>query len=114
PSGAGGNLLGTAVTNLVANGQPVSSGTVPLGDWGQLTVGAQVVDTTAQDGAKAYRTYVTEIDIHLTVDHGGLPANSDIQIGYADAAVQKAPPALPAGAPTTTTTPTETAPTTTT
>ena len=114
PSGAGGNLLGSAVTNLVANGQPVSSGTVPLADWGQLTVGAQVVDTTAQDGAKAYRTYVTEVDIHLTVDHGGLPANSDIQIGYADAAAQKAPPAPPTAAPTITTTPTETVPTTTT
>jgi murein DD-endopeptidase MepM/ murein hydrolase activator NlpD len=79
---------------------------VALGDWGQLTVGSQAVDTSAPDGAKGYRTFVTEIDIHLTADHGGLPANSEIQIGYADAAAQTAPPA-----PTTTPAPTDTAPT---
>jgi len=84
---------GSGVTNLIANGQPVSSGRVALGDWGQLTVGSQAVDTSAPDGAKGYRTFVTEIDIYLTADHGGLPANSEIQIGYADAAAQTAPPA---------------------
>jgi murein DD-endopeptidase MepM/ murein hydrolase activator NlpD len=107
-SGAGGNVNGSGVTNLIANGQPVSSGRVALGDWGQLTVGSQAVDTSAPDGAKGYRTFVTEIDIHLSADHGGLPANSEIQIGYADAAAQTAPPAA-----TTTPAPTETAPTTT-
>ena len=43
-----------------------------------------------------YRGFVTELDIHLTADHGGLPANSEIQIGYAEAAAQTAPPAAPA------------------
>jgi murein DD-endopeptidase MepM/ murein hydrolase activator NlpD len=104
PSGAGGNLNGSAVTNLVALGQPVSSGRVALADWGQLTVGGQAVDSSAPDGAKGYRTFVTEVDIHLTADHGGLPANSEIQIGYADAAAQTAPPPAPASAATTTTT----------
>jgi murein DD-endopeptidase MepM/ murein hydrolase activator NlpD len=96
PSGAGGNVNGSGVTNLVALGQPVSSGRVALADWGQLTVGSQAVDTSAPAGAKGYRTVVTEVDIHLTADHGGLPANSEIQIGYADAAAQTAPPAPPA------------------
>ena len=110
PSGAGGNVLGSGVTNLVALGQPVTGGRVALGDWGQLTVGSEAVDRSAPAGAKGYRTFVTEIDVHLTADHDGLPANSEIQIGYADVTAQTAPPPPP----TTTPTPTETAPTETT
>jgi len=68
---------------------------VALGDWGQLTIGLQGVDRSAPDGATGYRGFVTEIDIHLTADHGGLPANSVVQIGYAEAAAQTAPPAAP-------------------
>jgi murein DD-endopeptidase MepM/ murein hydrolase activator NlpD len=44
---------------------------------------------------RGYRSFVTELDVHLTADHGGLPAGSDIQIGYAEAAAQTAPPAAP-------------------
>ncbi|MDX6475503.1 MAG: peptidoglycan LD-endopeptidase LytH, partial [Gaiellaceae bacterium] len=98
-SGAGGNVNGSGVTNLLVNGQPVASGRVPLGDWGQLTIGSQAVDRSAPDGAKGYRGVITEVDIHLTADHGGLPANSEIQIGYADAAAQTAPPAAPTTTP---------------
>jgi murein DD-endopeptidase MepM/ murein hydrolase activator NlpD len=110
PSGAGGNENGSTVTNLVFGGQPVGAAAkVTLGTWGQLTLGSQGVDRSAPAGARGYRGFVTELDIHLTADHGGLPANSEIQIGYAEAAAQTAPPA-----PTTeTTTTVETVPTTT-
>jgi murein DD-endopeptidase MepM/ murein hydrolase activator NlpD len=112
-SGAGGNVNGSSVDNLKVNGQPVvlSAGTtkVTLADWGQLTIGSSAIDTSAPDGAKGYRGFVTELDVHLTADHGGLPANSEIQIGYADTAAQTAPPA----APTVTTTTTDTVPVTT-
>jgi murein DD-endopeptidase MepM/ murein hydrolase activator NlpD len=113
PSGAGGNLLGSAVTNLVALGQPVSAGRVALADWGTLTVGSQSIDRTAPAGTRGYRTFVTELDIHLTVDHGGLLAGSEIQVGYADVAVHTAPPPPPPPTPTTTTTTTTTSTTTT-
>jgi murein DD-endopeptidase MepM/ murein hydrolase activator NlpD len=108
-SGAGGNANGSAVTNLVFGGQPVGAATkLALGSWGQLTIGNQGVDRSAPAGADGYRGFVTELDIHLTADHGGLPANSEIQVGYAEAAAQTAPPA-----PTTeTTTTVETVPTT--
>jgi murein DD-endopeptidase MepM/ murein hydrolase activator NlpD len=108
-SGAGGNANGSAVTNLVFGGQPVGAATkLTLGSWGQLTIGNQGVDRSAPAGADGYRGFVTELDIHLTADHGGLPANSEIQVGYAEAAAQTAPPA-----PTTeTTTTVETVPTT--
>ncbi|MDX6452302.1 MAG: peptidoglycan LD-endopeptidase LytH [Gaiellaceae bacterium] len=106
-SGAGGNVNGSSVTNLKFGGQAVAltapTTKVTLGDWGQLTVGGVAVDRSAPAGAKGYRGFVTEIDIHLTADHGGLPANSEIQIGYADAAAQTAPPAAPAPTPSTTT-----------
>jgi murein DD-endopeptidase MepM/ murein hydrolase activator NlpD len=108
-SGAGGNVNGSGVTNLQVNGQPVSltapTTKVTLGDWGQLTVGSSAVDRSAPAGAEGYRGFVTEIDVHLTADHGGLPANSEIQIGYADAAAQTAPPAAPSPSTTTTGTP---------
>jgi len=103
PSGAGGNVNGSVVANLKVAGQPVTGTRAPLGDWGQLTIGGQGVDRSAPTGAKGYRGFVTELDIHLTADHGGLPANSEIQIGYAEAAVQTAPPQAPSV--TTTTTP---------
>jgi murein DD-endopeptidase MepM/ murein hydrolase activator NlpD len=100
-SGAGGNVNGSTVLGLKFGGQPVTGTRVALADWGQLTVGTSAVDTTAPAGAKGYETYVTELDVRLTADHDGLPAGSDIQIGYAQAAAQTAPPAI---ATTTTTT----------
>lgn len=106
-SGAGGNANGSTAANLRFQGQPVSGKTVQLADWGQLTVGAQTIDTSSPDGTPSYHTTITELDVHLTADHGGLPAGSEIQIGYADVAAHKAPPA-----PTTTTTITTTETTT--
>ena len=110
PSGAGGNDLGSAVTNLKVEGQPVTGTHVTLGDWGELTIGAQGIDRTAPAGAKGYRGYVTELDVHLTADHDGLPANSEIQIGYAESDVQTAPPAAPPVTSTTAQTTTSTTP----
>ncbi len=107
-SGAGGNTNGSVVANLKVNGQPVTTNKVTLGDWGQLTVGSTAFDRSAPDGAKGFRGVVTEFDVHLTADHGGLPANSEIQIGYADAAAQTAPPAAPSTTPTLTDTTTTT------
>jgi murein DD-endopeptidase MepM/ murein hydrolase activator NlpD len=92
-SGAGGNVNGSGVVNLKVLGQPVSSGRTALGDWGQLTIGAAAVDRSAPAGARGYRGNVIELDVHLTADHGGLPAGSEIQIGFAEAAAQTAPPA---------------------
>ncbi len=109
PSGAGGNQNGSVVTDLRVAGQPVSGTKIALGTWGSLTIGASAVDTAAPAGAEGYRGSVTELDLRLTADHGGLPAGSEVRIGFAEAAAQTAP----RGATTTTET-TTTAPTTTT
>jgi murein DD-endopeptidase MepM/ murein hydrolase activator NlpD len=103
PSGAGGNANGTTVVNLRVAGQPVTGGKVAVGDWGQLTVAGTTVDTASPQGTKGYKTVVTELDLKLTADHGGLPAGSEIQIGSATVAVQTAPPAATTTATTTTT-----------
>ncbi len=93
-SGAGGNANGSGVSNLKVEGQPVvpDGSKIALGDWGQLTIGTQVTDRTSPAGTRGYRGFITELDVRLTADHGGLPASSEIQIGYAEAAAQTAPP----------------------
>ena len=103
-SGAGGNVNGSIVVNLRIDGQPMTANHATLGDWGQLSVGTQAIDRSAPAGARGYHTIVTELDVRLTADHDNLPAGSDIQIGYAEAAAQTAPPAPE----TTTTAPTTT------
>src|ERR671934_2108790 len=95
PGAAKGDLSGVGVSGLTVDGLPAGSGRVPLGDWGYADVAVQSSTPTAT----AFRGSVTALDVHLTADHGGLPAGSEIQVGYAEASVQappKAPPPKPA------------------
>jgi murein DD-endopeptidase MepM/ murein hydrolase activator NlpD len=111
PSGAGGNANGSAVVNLMIDGQPAPAGSkLTVEDWGLLTVGTETVDRTAGDGVRGYRGVVYELVLRLTQDHGSLPVGTLIRIGYAAAAVQTAPPAPSAPATTTTTSPATTTP----
>ena len=92
-SGAGGNQLGSGVSNLVALGQPVTGATTALAEWGTLELDTTTVDRAAPAGTKGYQGRVVELDVRLTAEHGGLPAGTEIQIGFAQAAVQTPPPA---------------------
>jgi murein DD-endopeptidase MepM/ murein hydrolase activator NlpD len=94
---ATGDSAGSTVTNLVALGQPVSSSAnVTLADWGTL----RTIETGSSNAAATgYRGFVTAVDIHLTADHGGLPAGSSILIGYASVAAQASPEPPPTTAP---------------
>jgi murein DD-endopeptidase MepM/ murein hydrolase activator NlpD len=112
---ASGDTTESSVTNLVALGQPVAASPnlrVQLGDWGTLTVLEQGVDHSPQKGAPGYRGFVTGLDVRLTADHGGLPAGSQILVGYAEAAAVAGPPAPATTAPTTSTAPRSTSTTT--
>ncbi len=98
---ASGDTAGAAVANLVVLGQTLEATPglrVPLADWGYAVVLAQSTDPSAPKGAKGFRASLVALDVRLTADHGGLPAGSEIQIGYAEAAAQTAPPE-PAPAP---------------
>ena len=111
PSGAGGNANGSVVTNLVVGGQPAPpAGKVAVADWGVLSIGTETIDRAAGNGVRGYHGVVSELELRLTADHGGLPVGTVIRIGRAEVAVQTAPPAA-AGTGTTATTPTPTSPT---
>ena len=88
---AKGDTSGSAVTGLVALGQPVTSGTVALGDWGSLTALAGGGSGSAATG---YRGNMTALEIRLTADHAGLPAGTTILVGYAEVAAQASPTPL--------------------
>jgi murein DD-endopeptidase MepM/ murein hydrolase activator NlpD len=93
---ATGDINGSAVTGLVALGQPVASGaTVPLADWGTLST---VQGGASGSAATGYRGNVTALEIRLTADHGGLPTGTTILVGYAEVAAQASAP-TPAPAP---------------
>ena len=90
-SGAGGNQDGSAATNLRVFGQPASGRQIALADWGTLTLDTTAVDRTAPLGTRGYQGTVVELAVKLGAPHGGLPAGSEIQVGFAAAAVQTAP-----------------------
>jgi murein DD-endopeptidase MepM/ murein hydrolase activator NlpD len=71
-------------------GAPFSGTTLALEDWGSLSVDTRTAEETAPAGAAGYTGSVTAITISLTAAHGGLPAGSEILIGYAWAAAKPA------------------------
>jgi murein DD-endopeptidase MepM/ murein hydrolase activator NlpD len=95
---ASGNVSGSSVSGLTVLGQPVGvapNARVALADWGYLVTLEQSTETSsAAGGVQGFRGSVTALDVHLTAAHGGLPAGSQIQVGYAEAQVQAgvAPP----------------------
>jgi murein DD-endopeptidase MepM/ murein hydrolase activator NlpD len=93
---AKGDTAGSAVTGLVALGQPVSTGTVALADWGSLTA---LAGAGSGSPATGYRGSITALEIRLTADHGGLPAGTTILVGYAEVAAQAAAVAPPSEKP---------------
>jgi murein DD-endopeptidase MepM/ murein hydrolase activator NlpD len=94
PGVATGDLSGVGVSGLTVDGLPAAAGRIPLGDWGYADVNVQSSAPTPT----SFHGFVTALDIHLTADHGGLPAGSEIQVGYAEASVQ-APPKVPSPKP---------------
>ena len=91
---ASGDVGVTGVTGLVVLGQtvvPTPGQQIPLADWGTL-VALGKKGTAAGPPAPAFDGVVTALDLFVTVAHGGLPAGSEIQIGYAEANAQGAEP----------------------
>jgi murein DD-endopeptidase MepM/ murein hydrolase activator NlpD len=85
PGVASGDTSGTAVNGLVALGQPVTTGTVALADWGSLTA---IAGAGSGSSATGYHGNVTAVEIRLTADHGGLPSGTTIIVGYAEVAAR--------------------------
>jgi murein DD-endopeptidase MepM/ murein hydrolase activator NlpD len=83
-TGGTGDFTGTGVSGL--GGSAVAGG--QLGNWGTLTVGSGTGESTEDSGAHGWHGSVSALDITLIADHGGLPAGSEILIGYAAANVR--------------------------
>jgi murein DD-endopeptidase MepM/ murein hydrolase activator NlpD len=99
-AGASGSLSGSTLSGLVILGKavrPSENARFPLGDWGYAVALEKAV--VSQSGARhGYRTFVTALHVVLTAEHGGLPAGTEITVGYSEAAAS-APKPKPAPAP---------------
>ena len=96
--GGSGNSTGSQIVSLTLFGAAVAAGPgtrFNLGDWGYLAALAQAVSPTSKAGAKGYVVSEAAVIVHLNLDHGGLPAGSEILIGYADAQAEVVPPPPP-------------------
>jgi murein DD-endopeptidase MepM/ murein hydrolase activator NlpD len=82
---------GSSVNGLVVQGQAVASGPgtrVSIGDWAHavtLQQGTSSLDTVETKGARAF---VSAIHFRVTADHNGIPAGTEVIIGYAEASAQ--------------------------
>jgi murein DD-endopeptidase MepM/ murein hydrolase activator NlpD len=107
---AGASLADSSVSGLTILGAAVSPGVnarVPLGDWGYAVVLEQAVVRQNTDTRRGQRGFVSGLHVRLTAAHGGLPAGTEIFVGYAEAAASApkqvsapSPPPLPTPAPT--------------
>ncbi len=88
-----GDTAGSGLTGLVVLGAPVTAPTpnqrVALADWGYVLL----LEQGSTPATTAYSGFLTALDVHLTRDHDGLPAGSEILVGRAEASAQVAPPA---------------------
>jgi murein DD-endopeptidase MepM/ murein hydrolase activator NlpD len=82
-----------AVTVLGQSVQAAPNARVQLGDWGYAVLLEQAV-VREEAERLGQRRFVVGLHVHLTGDHGGLPAGSEILVGYAEAAAS-APKAQP-------------------
>ena len=85
---ASGDVSGASVSGVTALGQAVAAAPnarVSLGDWGYAAVLEENVSAAA---ARTYRGSVTALHVYLTADHGGLPAGSEILVGYGEAGAE--------------------------
>jgi murein DD-endopeptidase MepM/ murein hydrolase activator NlpD len=98
--GASGDSTGSQVAGLTISGAGVAAGPggrFNLGDWGYLVTLAQAASPISKAGGKGYIVSQAALLVHLNLDHGGLPAGSEILVGYADAFAEAAvaPPPPP-------------------
>jgi murein DD-endopeptidase MepM/ murein hydrolase activator NlpD len=79
------------VTGLVVQGQAITPGSgtqFALGDWGSVVTlqsGGTSLDGPASKGS---RSYVTGLQVRLTADHYGLPAGTEVMVGYSEASAK--------------------------
>jgi murein DD-endopeptidase MepM/ murein hydrolase activator NlpD len=89
---ASGATGGNGITGLVVLGRavrPAANRPIALADWGYAIALEQKAQRTDKP-APGYHDFVTALDVFLTARHGGLPAGSELQIGYAESIAEAA------------------------
>jgi len=84
-----GGLGGSSISNLVVLGasvEPSPNANIPLADWGYVVVEERAVADQNTSQRRGHRGFVVGLHVHVTAAHGGLPAGSEIFVGYAEAA----------------------------
>ena len=79
---------GSAVTGLVIQGRSITPGSgtqFPIGDWGSVLTLQEGLTSLDSPSAKGARAFITGLQVRLTADHYGLPAGTEVMIGYAEA-----------------------------
>ena len=97
---ASGGTAGSSVTGMTVAGAPVASGpgsSVALGDWGSATILQGSSSPYGSRKARGFNAGVTALHVHVNVEHAGVPAGTDIVVGYADVAAEALEP-QPVGA----------------
>jgi murein DD-endopeptidase MepM/ murein hydrolase activator NlpD len=94
---------GSRVGSVVALGQAVAAGaSAALADWGTVTVLSGSADKQSSTDETSGQAAMTGVRVTLSAAHGGLPAGSQIVIGYAGASATLQLPKEPPAATTTT------------
>ncbi len=82
---------GSAVTGLTILGQAVAPGSgtqFPIGDWGYVVTLQEGKTSLDAGDSKGARVFITGLQARLTADHNGLPAGTEVMVGYAEASAQ--------------------------
>ncbi|MEP6908799.1 MAG: M23 family metallopeptidase [Actinomycetota bacterium] len=88
PRASAADSAGSILTGLVIQGQAITPGPgtqFPIGDWGYVLTLQSGQTSLDSPEAKGARAFVTGIQVRLTADHYGLPAGTEVMIGYAEA-----------------------------
>ena len=98
PKGGTAGAEGSQVANVVALGQALAGpgAGATLADWGTASVLSGSSERTAEGDTRSGRATMSGLRVTLTAAHGGLPAGSEIVVGFADASASvKLPKAAP-------------------
>jgi murein DD-endopeptidase MepM/ murein hydrolase activator NlpD len=88
---ASADASGSTVSGITVLGQAVGAGAgsrIALGDWGYALTLQQGTSSLDNAEAKGARAFVTALQVRLTADHNGLPAGTEVMVGYAEASAQ--------------------------
>jgi murein DD-endopeptidase MepM/ murein hydrolase activator NlpD len=67
---------------------PGSGTQFPIGDWGYVVTLQEGRTSLGSGAAKGERAFITGLQVRLTAEHNGLPAGTEVMIGYAEASAQ--------------------------